>query len=275
MPETIGFALASVIFPEGIAGFAISGATASVLGNAVLIGGLAGANALLNQKPQSTPQDGQITVREARAARRRNYGIVKVGGALMFSEVSGGTRYQILAVNHGEIDSFYQHWFADSPATVNGSNQVTNLYLLDGVPYVVLYSKLGTRFDAAFASAIAAFAGYWTVFHQGKDIAAVMTATIQPESKNFTKVYPGGSPPIYRGIIKASKVWDPRDPAQNKDNRDTWLWTENPVLIALDYHRHADGMGLAVFDSVFFTSAALAEDWNQAANFCDEAMALA
>lgn len=276
MPETIGFALLSVVLPEGVAGFAITGATASLVGNAVLIGGTIAAGALLSNKPEVTPQDGQITVRESRAARRRNYGIVKVGGALMFSEVANGTRYQILAINQGEIDSFIEHWFADKTAQLDGSDRVVNLYFDEhGVPYVVLYSKLGTRFDPAFPSAIAAFPSYWTAAHQGKDIAAVMTATIQPEQKNYTKVYPGGSPPIYRGIIKAAKVWDPRDPAQDKDNRDTWTWTENPVLVALDFHRHGDGMGLAVFDYVLFTPAALAEDWNYAANLCDEVMPLA
>jgi hypothetical protein len=281
MPETLGFLILNAAGYSGAAGFTVFGITggasfASIVGGSVLAGALYGANALLGTKPESTPQDGQITVREPRSARRRNYGFVKVGGALMFSEVSGGTRYQILAVNSGEIDSFFQHWFADKQASLDGDGRVTNMYADEHlVPYVLLYFKLGTRFDAAFPSAIAARPDLWTVFHQGKDIAAVMTATIQPEAKNFTKVYPGGAVPIYRGVIKASKVWDPRDPGQDKDNRDTWTWTENAVLIALDFHRHSDGMGLAVFDDVFFTPAAIAEDWNYAANLCDEVMALA
>src|SRR5258708_6814912 len=77
------------------------------------------------------------------AARRRNYGRNKVGGALMFSETNAGTRFQVLAVSHGEIDGFDEHWFADAPAIVDGLGRVTNIYLSSGVSCVILKAETG------------------------------------------------------------------------------------------------------------------------------------
>jgi hypothetical protein len=48
----------------------------------------------------------------------------------------------------------------------------------------------------------------------------------------------------------------------------------NPVLQALDYHRHRDGMGLAVMDDILFNDTVLSEDWIPSANTCDDAIAL-
>jgi hypothetical protein len=276
MPETVGFLVLNAVFDGGtIAGFGITAGTAAIVGNVVIAGALIGANYALNAtKPGASQQDGQISVRQPRTPRRRNYGQNYVGGALMFSETKGGVRYQVLALNHGEIDSFQGHLFGANGVTLDGGGDVIDIYILDGVHYVNVQILRGTDTDAAFGNLIADFPEYWTSAHQGKGIAKVFTKTFQPESKNFTKVYPGGQPPIYRAYIRGVRVWDPRDPAQDKDNIATWVWSINPVLIALDFHRHADGMALAAFDGSFFTSAALTEDWIPAANVCDGAIPL-
>lgn len=274
MPETIGFLILNAVASGGpIAGFGWTAGTAAIVGNVAIAGALLGANYALNsQKPESDTQDGQISVRESRAARRRNYGLVKIGGALMFSEVKTGTRHQVLALNHGEIESFEQLWLTDSVAVLDGLGRVTSAYLNGGSPCVILKPLRGTDTDAAYADLISAFPDLWTADHQGKGIAKVLTFTSQPESKNFTKVYPGGAPPLFRAIVKAVKVWDPRDGAQDRNDKSTWTWSENPVLLALDFHRHADGMGLAPYDDNFFTTAAINEDWIPAADICDDAM---
>jgi len=275
MPETIGLLVLTSLGVTEIAGFAVTASTYAIVGNIVLAAGAYGLSAALApQKPQATQQDGQITLRQPRAPRRRNYGTVKVGGVLMFSETRTGTRFQMFAISHGEIDAFVEHWLADVQAAIGAASKVTNLYVLNGTSFVTIEAWLGTQTDPASTTLITYFPSYWDVTFQGKEIAKVLTTTSQPASEDFTKVYPGGQPPIYRGVIRASRVWDPRDGAQDKDNRDTWTFTENPVLIALDFHRHPDGMGLAIFDDVFFTPAAIIEDWIPSANICDEPIAL-
>jgi hypothetical protein len=292
MPETIGLLVLEQAGFAGAAGFTVFGiagapSLAGIIGGGLLLGAAVGASALLTPSAGVNPQSGQITIRQARAARRRNYGIVKVGGALMFSETQG-TRWQVIAISQGEIDGYIEHWMADLAVTLDGSNIVNNAYT-DGTNfYVGVFPLTGTLTDGAFTQLVSGFPSFWTTAHQGKDIAKVLVGTGQPQSKDFTKVYPGGAPPVYRGVIRSSKIWDPRDPTQNRNDRTTWKFSENPVLIALDYHRHVDGMGLSFYrdingvvqpspglDNVFFTSDAITQDWGPAADICDGVMIIA
>src|SRR4051812_14594981 len=100
MPETIGTLIVTALFDASIASTAVIGSVtvASIVGNVALAGALYGANALLAEKPQVSSQDGQLSVRQPVAVRRRNYGRVKIGGAIMFSETKAGIRFQILAL---------------------------------------------------------------------------------------------------------------------------------------------------------------------------------
>lgn len=276
MVETVGIAIlsaagipASIPFVGtlGIAGISAS----TIVGTAAILGaGL--AYGAINQPKGPQPQDGQQTTRQPIPPRRRSYGLVKVAGPVIFSEVKNGTRFQIIAINHGEISSFDEHWLADNRLLLDGAGFSTLHYNLGDDKFVSITWLNGTESDAAFSALLTNFPEIWTAAHQGRGIAKVLVATRQPGSKEFTTVYPGAQPPAYRGVIRASKVWHPGDPAQHKDVPSTWTWTQNPVLIALDFHRHPDGMGLAPFDDVLFTPQAIAEDWLPAAGICDEAV---
>ncbi len=289
-PATIGFIVLSAIEAAGVTGAATAGTTAvisvagatltvaQIVGTVTLIAASVAASygvAALTQKPQSAkPQDGQITTRQPIPDRRRNYGRVKVGGALMLSETAtvGGfvCRIQVIALNHGEIDAFEEHWFSEFVAVLS-SGQVINHFTLGAAPFITLDNRTGLSTETAYSLATSAVPTLWTSAHRGDGIASACTQTFQPpNASDLTTVYPGGLPPPYRAVVRASKVWDPREVGQDKDDPATWTWTRNPVLIALDYHRHADGMGLAAFDATLFTSDALTEDWIPAANICDE-----
>lgn len=276
MPETVGFFILDAVGIEGL-----SASTAAIVGNVALSAAAVTASIALNAflpKPQSSPQDGQIITRQPLPDRRRSYGYVKLAGPLMFSETDSGRHYQIIALNTGEIDSFQAHDFNALNATLDSNGNCTNLYLLrtnDGAtPMVVVQLQRGTDTDPSFPGLEAIFPGIWTSAHQGKGIAKALIITAQPPEDKFTQVYPGGQPPIYRAACRAAKVWDPRDPAQNRNDKTTWVWSSNPVLHALDYHRHKDAMGLAVYDDVFFTDTAIIEDWIPCADICDEAVPL-
>jgi hypothetical protein len=273
MPETIGFLLLSALEVTEVAGFAVTASTYAVVGNAVLAAAAIAGSLALNKAPeQPKPQDGQLITRQAAAVRRRSYGLVRIAGPLLFSETKGGTRYQVIAINQGEIDSITRHFFNDAEGLLDGSGVVTNIYTLDGNHHVVVHYTTGTDVDPAFSRLISAFPTLWTAAHQGKGIAKVLIETVQPNAKDFTAVYPGGQPPIYRADALTAKVWDPRDPTQDGSNKSTWKFSSNPVLQILDYHRVPDGMSMAALDSVFFTAAAITEDWIPAANVCDEIM---
>lgn len=282
MPETIGFIIVSAVFDAAVAGSTISvlGASVSVaqiVGTVVVVGGSIGLQYALSSKAEPKPQDGQIITRQAIPPRRRAYGRVKLAGPLLLSETVGGVnarRHQLVALNHGEIDAFEEHWLSSFMAefTIGDDGGVSNLYQSPGGgDHVVIFWRLGTASQTAYADLVSRFPTKWTSAHQANGIASALIETLQPfDQEDFTTIFPGGLAPPYRAVIRASKVWDPREGGQDKDDPATWTWTRNPVLIALDFHRHADGMGLAPLDDVYFTSAAITEDWIPAADICDD-----
>lgn len=276
MAETVGFVILNAVFEAGtIAGFSITASTAAIVGNvAIASATIAASYAFSPDAPTSKPGDGQIITRQALPARRRYYGYVKIGGALVFSETKAGIRYQIYALNQGKLSQYIEHWLADAQVIVDGAGTVTDVYSLGDNHFVTLAASLGTDDEAVVETVNAIFPDLWTVDHRLRGVAKVLLTTRQPVQEDFSKVYPGGQSPIHRSVVASSQVWDPRYPEQDRNNKATWAFRENPVLCILDFHRHADGMGLGEFDEFFFTDAAIAEDWIPAANICDELLPL-
>lgn len=277
MPEAIGTLILTAVGAGSFATEAVVGSVtvASIVGTVALTGASIGLQFALAPAPeQPGEQKGQLTTRQPVPIRRRHYGRVKVGGALMFSETIEPYRYQVMALNHGQIAGFEQHWLNEIVATVfNG--QVTNAFLQSGFPLISLAWEYGTDNDLGFAFLQSTFPSKWNADHRGRGIAKVLIATGQPaDQANFTAVYPGGLPPPYRAVIASSMCWDPRNANQQRNNRGSWTFTENPVLQILDFHRHPDGMGLSPMDAIYFPDSAIEESWIPAANACDELMAL-
>ena len=281
MAETIGAliiaslpATAAAAIPTTILGVS----TAAIVGNVALIGSLAAASYFMRPDAPK-PSDGQVATRQPIPPRRRSYGRVKVGGAIIFSEVHDGKLYEVVAINQGEIDAIEEHWIGDIQVSLDGSGNAVPIdsgntaFVNKGRKYLQIFFELGTDSDLGFPVLASVFPTKWSSAHRALGVAKVLIVSQQPDSRDYTQVFPAGRP-VYRGVIRASKVWDPREVGQDKDDPSTWTWSENPVLHALDYHRHADGMALAHLDSILFTPAALAEDWIPAADICDEAIAL-
>lgn len=280
-PGTLGALTLAAIGVEVVA----TSTTAVVAGNIIITAAVLalsiGVQAYMARQAASDPRtDGQQTTRQPTPSRRRGYGQIQLGGAVMFSDVAivSGlvTYFRLVALHQGEIDAFVQHRLDDHHSLFSGGDSgtvVTGEYHLAGTPFVALETTKGVSPATANATLVANFGALWTANHRGDGIATALVTSVQPTNfENFTTVYPGGAPPDYRAEIRASKVWDPRDGAQSKDNPATWTWKKNAVLAILDLHRHADGFGLAAFDDVLFTSAAITQDWIPAANACDEAV---
>lgn len=276
MAETVGLIALNAVGITEIAGFSITAGTASIVGNVVIATALIGVS-LANQPDGPKPQDGQLVTRQSVPKRRRHYGLVKVAGPLLFSETREGARYQVIAINQGEIDSFVDHWMTDTHVILNGAGQVVNAYIIDDQHFVQIQPDRGTPDATAYSTLLSRFPDIWTSAHRGRSIAKVLTVTSQPsEAKQFTTVYNGAQPPAYRALIRSSKVWDPRDSTQARNDPSSWKFSSNPVLHILDFHRVQDGMGLAAkYDPYLFTEAAIAEDWIPAANICDNGVPLA
>lgn len=278
MPAVVGTLILTAVGAGSFATTAVVGeiTVASIVGTVALTGASIGLQfALAPAPPEAGEQKGQLTTRQPVPIRRRYYGRVKIGGALMFSETINNARYQIVALNHGRVAAFEQHWLNEIVAALDSGGNVTNAFLQSGFPLVSIAWEFGTDNDLGFPFVQSLFPSKWDAAHRGLGIAKALVVTAQPaDQENFTEVYPGGLPPPYRAVVASTMCWDFRDPNQQRNNRASWQFTENPVLQILDFHRHADGMGLAPHDATYFPDSVLAEDWTIAANACDELMTL-
>lgn len=182
------------------------------------------AQALAPGSPDPAAQ--KQTARQAVGPRLRGYGLVKVGGLFAFLDDSKSYLYQVIMLNSGEIDGFVSHWLADQEVTLDGSGNVTDptSYFDGNSYYAIIETRNGTADQDSFDRLMAAFPGEWTEAHQLKGIACSLVTLLSPPAKFFSQVFPAGLPQ-YNAVLRTSKLWDPRDPAQSADDSTTWSYT--------------------------------------------------
>lgn len=142
----------------------------------------------------------------------------------------------------------------------------------------VIRAWTGQPGQPADEGALAAIEG-WSEDHRGLGIA-YLYARLTHESAD---VWPSGIPSL-SAIVRGRPVYDPRldstkaggSGAQRAGDPDTWAWSRNPVLCALDYIRAGSGDigwpdGAPPFQGLAAPDAEI--DWGHvmaAANICDE-----
>jgi hypothetical protein len=131
-------------------------------------------------------------------------------------------------------------------------------------------TQTSTRDDPASSTETAHLGIDWTSDHRLRGISYAMTEfLVCKDAKAQSAVFPSGVPEQKYGIIGRA-VWDFRDPLQDPDIATTWLVSNNPVLIRVDYLRRPVAKGgrsipLAKIDLPSHTIAA---------DRCDEPIAL-
>lgn len=253
MPPVIALAIAA-----GAAGLAGSGLVAglTILGTSVtailvniaisfaltgILGLIAGSNV---QRPAAQKQN----IKQAIPPRRRAYGRVKLGGYYGFLNDKSSSMYIVILMTQGEIDAFEEHWLGSDLLTLTpsgGDFYVSNptRYVWKSSHFATLEGHTGSDTQAADSVLTAAWPGVLDSNFRLLGIAYARLKLLSPKPEDFSKVYPSGLPD-YNGVIRAAKVWDPRDPGQDPDDPTTWAWTQNAALIILDYLWHNDGMRL-------------------------------
>lgn len=227
MAVVIGATITDFILGSGalVETFGITTAVAinTALGAAVIIGVSYGVNAALAPGMPSPAQQKQV-IKQAVGPRLRFYGENKVGGTWAFLASKSSNLYQVIMLNGGEIDSFVSHYLGEDVVTLDGSGEVTDPAIYTDKPYAQIIEALGTDDQTAFSLLTTAFPGEWTTDHRLRGVACVCVRLLSPPAKDFSAIYPSGIP-TYNGVIKASKVWDPRDVGQDPDDKTTWAYT--------------------------------------------------
>ena len=177
------------------------------------------------------------------------YGKVKVGGAIVFDEVTGDTNkylHRIIAVAGHEVKSFQEIYVNDELITLDGSGEVISPSKYIGNIRVNVH--LGSPTQTADTDLVSESAK-WTSEHRLRGIAYMYIRL-----KYDTDSFPDGIP-TFTSVVEGKKVHDPRTGNASYSN--------NPALCLRDYLTSKYGLseGAVNIDDVLISTAA---------NICDQ-----
>lgn len=261
MPTAIAIALAG-------GGFAIPTATqffiAKLIVSTVISIGVSAISSALTKPPKPPAagnftrqlKDRTITARQPIAPRRIIYGEVRVGGVYTFIHTTGSANEYlnlVITLSGHEIEAITGLFFDGVEVPLDGNGDATG----DFAGFVHMETNLGTDDQAAFPGLVAEAPDKWTANHRQRGCAGVYLRLKYDADK-----FPNGIPGLTWGIQGKNTVYDPRTSLSG--------YTANSALCTADYISLSRlGLGAA------YATEILDADLIEAANICDEAVALA
>jgi hypothetical protein len=261
---------AATAITVGIAAITLS-SLAVTFATSLVLGGLSMA---LQRKPKAPSLDSSssafatdrtFTVRQPDAPWTIIYGRTRAGGSYAFihvtnngSNVNAILHLIIIWADH-RCDDPGDAYFDDELVTFDVTAAVGRL-----AGYVTRKVFFGDPDQLADAAIMAAAPDKWTANHRlrGKCFSYY---TLQYDANKF----PTGVPNITQ-VVRGKTVYDPRDGAQDPADETTWEWSDNVALCLCDYLCNAQ------FGPACDYLTEIDEDLLiEAANICDEAIALA
>lgn len=266
----------------------VSATVAAALAPVIVTGVLVGASLLLAKRPKvPEPSDGKVLVKSATPPKQWGVGTSRNTGALSAAKIAGSTSYRVQAVHAGRISRF-RHFYANEdrlefaadhlgpaipdpgPGYVRMPGAYTGRYMGDETSdrNLAIDWRLGLPTETPYAQMVAALPGSWTAAHRGDGVASFLSIAETPDDKSFSRRFPNGRPNM-SAVGDWTIAWDPRDPAQLRNDPATWKFSDNPFVLTLDYfcsHPHGYRRPLElVFDQT-------ADYWIAAMDACDEAV---
>jgi len=239
----------------------------AIVGTIVLTAASIGAQyaiaALMKPSAPKAAQQQQV-IRQATGPRIIHYGVVKVSGTAAFWEAKNGAFYRLIMTGAREIDSVLEHWLGSTINTVSATYPYPVLQNPPGA-FVKINTRRGLNTETAYAELIAAFPSAWTEDHTLDGISTALI-TCNDAGKYTAETYPNGLP-SYRQVIRASKLFDPREYDHDVNDVSTWEWSDNSGIAALDFLTYSDGYGFSKTDADMASFSAFAD-------LCDEYVGL-
>lgn len=217
------------------------------------------------------PEQQERAIKMALPPRVSAYGRVRLYGAYsLFTTSEAGRAVDVWAFHDGKIDGIERHYLLDKQVTLVGGFVQEDADGAYGSDVIQIGTRLGLSTETAFDEVIAQLPGIWTEDHRGDGIATGCMVTRPVKAKNFSKIFPSGGPdqtPLSL-VLRAQPVFDWRDPAQDVNDTDTWVWSENNALHIAHYYLVRYGKD---WDTHF---APTLDYWTAFADDCDVAMPL-
>lgn len=269
--ETIAIAIITATLGAAAAGGTLLVVTTIIVGLALSVGTSLLAQMFMRDQAQTKPSARQTIVSAPIMPRVRAYGRVRLGGGQVFKEAHDQTLWSVVVHHDGEVDAIEEYVIDTTVVSVDPVERgvTDDGYLNSGWRMVHIWATMGTAAPAFFSDLHTAFPD-WTTDALGKGQVATCTSIARPPQSSFLKIFPNGARTAIRLTLRASKVWDPRDDAQDPSDPSTWTWTSNAALCTLDHLRHETGFGTPL---TWITPEI--EAWKAAADACDAAVPLA
>lgn len=229
-----------------------------------------GLQLLLAPKPP-TPEDGKVPKVQAIPYRQWGVGRNRVAGAFMLWEAKGNNLYSVQAIAGHRIKSINRYWLHDDEVELQSDGTIQ-----PGTNYasrVQIFSRLGLVPETPYSTFVTALSGdgVWTNNHRGDGQASIAMVAKAGDAERQQKRFPYG-PPQLSVEADMALCWDFRDPLQDPENPETWVWTKNTAL-QMCWHQcfnefgHRRDYRKAILP--------LLEMWQEEADICDELVPLA
>lgn len=206
----------------------------------------------------ATPDNIQTNSKNSAGPRTRHYGLVKVGGNVVFHRAREGKSYRVIVHGHGEISNILNRYLNNETVAIDGSGFVTDdQYQHGGRSRVQLFERMGLVPETHYAQ-ITAVWDEWTSAHRldGLWSSLIVNESVPPEE--YRAMYPKNEPDL-AVLAETTKCLDPRTGLT--------VFTDNMALAIRDYVASADGFNRPnAFDS---------QDIADQADICDRDVALA
>jgi hypothetical protein len=182
------------------------------------------------------------------------YGKMRVGGARIFDESTGGNNkflHRIIAFAGHEIEAFDDIYIDDDIVTLDGSGNVTSPARYNGKVRIIKH--LGSP-DQLADTTLVAESSKWTSAHRLRGIAYLYI-----RFSFDADVFPNGIPEI-TSVVSGKKVYDPRVA--------TTAWSDNPALCLRDYLISPYGLSedsVNIDDALVISAANVADQTNTVA----------
>jgi hypothetical protein len=256
--EPVSFAIFSALYTIGIPG-AIANAISLIAIPALAVG----ASLLGGQKaPSIKASDAKNTFESEEAQVMEGIGRVRIGGLKAFGNSDGSTRARLVCRLQGPIDAVEEYFIGGREVTVEDNGNVSSPpWARAGGSWANWKDKVGTGTETAWASLMSLFPSLWTADHRVRGIAQSLILWYNPglkETKYFT-LYQGGVPDTEQ-VVRASKIYDPRDPDQTATNRSTWKWNDNGILACAHVLRRDPAFASSMFDWTLIAAQATKAD---------------
>lgn len=178
-------------------------------------------------------------VKQADAPQRMVLGAARLGGAAFFYETKNPWLYAGFVYHAGQISGVKAWYINGKPLMVDGAGRAVSgsFRRADGTVLVTVSFVPGSAGQAMDAQLAADFPSLPASFRQRGHARAVFKCHYGSGRDEHDAIYGSTGQLDPLGELYGAVVYDPRDPAQDRDDPATWKWSDTAALLIAHYLR--------------------------------------